>query len=525
VSSLAQDRGLAPVGRLLDALTDPARRERTAAFVLVGYVVLWTIYAALAKGSQDIHADMSEQFALSRELAWGYPKHPPLAPALVRAWFTAFPASDWAYYLLAMAGTGLALWIAWRLFADFLDSEKRVLGLALLTLVPFFNFLALKLNANTVLLPLWAATTLAFLRSFQTRRVGHAVLAGLAAAAAMYGKYWSIVLLLGLGIAALVDPRRASYFRSPAPWVTIAVGAVALSPHAAWLITHDFAPFSYAVAVHGATSIVAELRGALRYLVGAVAYVIVPLAAVVLAARPSREAVLDMVWPADPRRRLAAVAFWTTLLLPPIIAAFTSIELTSVWTMSAWTLLPVILLSSPLVAISPRNAQRILALAILLPLIMIVAAPAIAVSVHRADNLPGVTQTSVVVEPLERQWRQTTDHPLQVFAGFDEFTDGVTFYMRDHPLGLHVLDRLEAYLIDGKLSPAVKQRIERDGIAMLCPARTHASVGAALCLERATWIADQLRPGKRAELELSRRYLGREGKPARYQIITIPPLP
>src|SRR6266545_5380990 len=168
----------------------------------------------------DAHADMSEQFALGRELALGYPKHPPLAMVVVRAWFSIFPTADWAYYLLAMANVGLALWIAWRLSARFLDGEKRVVGVALLTLVPFFNFHGLKFNVNTILLPLWAATTLWFLRSFESRRVLDAALCGLFAAAAMYGKYWSIVLLLGLGIAALADPRRAAYFRSVAPWVT-----------------------------------------------------------------------------------------------------------------------------------------------------------------------------------------------------------------------------------------------------------------------------------------------------------------
>ena len=108
-------RGLAVVDRLLDALADPARRERTVVAVLLGYVALWTLYAAIAKGSQDIHADMSEQFALARELALGYPKHPPLAMMVVRAWFAVFPTADWAYYLLAMANVAPALWIAWRL--------------------------------------------------------------------------------------------------------------------------------------------------------------------------------------------------------------------------------------------------------------------------------------------------------------------------------------------------------------------------------------------------------------------------
>src|SRR5215467_565799 len=129
-------RRLAVIERLLDALADPARRERTVVAVLLSYVALWTLYGAIAKSSQDIHADMSEQFALSRELSFGYPKHPPLAMVVVRAWFSVFPTADWAYYLLAMANVGFALWIAWRVSARFLDGEKRVVGLALLTLAP-----------------------------------------------------------------------------------------------------------------------------------------------------------------------------------------------------------------------------------------------------------------------------------------------------------------------------------------------------------------------------------------------------
>src|SRR6266699_6085066 len=145
-------RGLARIERLFDALADPARRERTAVAVPLDYVALWTLYGTIAKGSQDIHADMSEQFALGRELALGYPKHPPLAMAIVRAWFAVFPTADWAYYLLANATIGLTLWIVWRLSARYLDGDKRVVGLALLTLVPFFNFHALKFNANTILM-------------------------------------------------------------------------------------------------------------------------------------------------------------------------------------------------------------------------------------------------------------------------------------------------------------------------------------------------------------------------------------
>jgi 4-amino-4-deoxy-L-arabinose transferase-like glycosyltransferase len=207
------NRLTAPAERLLAALVDPARRERTVIVVLVAYVAVWTLYGVLAKASQDLHTDMTEMVAWSRELAFGYPKHPPLAAWLTRLWFAVFPAADWSFYLLAMTVAGTALWIVWRLAGDYLDGEKRVLALALMTFVPFFNFHALKFNANTILLPLWAATALCFLRSYERKSMLWAVLAGLFAAGSMLGKYWSVFLLLGLGAAALLDQRRAAYFR------------------------------------------------------------------------------------------------------------------------------------------------------------------------------------------------------------------------------------------------------------------------------------------------------------------------
>jgi 4-amino-4-deoxy-L-arabinose transferase-like glycosyltransferase len=511
----AARRSLEFIESILDTLSDPARRDRTAAVVLLGYTALWTVYGALAKGSQDIHVDMSEQFALSRELAWGYPKHPPLAMVIVRAWFEIFPTTDWAYYLLAMATVGLTLWVAWRLSARFLDGDKRVVGLALLTLVPFFNFHALKFNVNTVLMPLWAATTLAFLRSYETRRVLDAALAGAGAAAAMYGKYWSVFLVLGLGVAALADRRRAAYFRSAAPWVTIAVGALALAPHAAWLAANDFAPFSYAVVVHGAAPLASTLRGALGYLAGSIAYVAVPLVILAVAARPGPAALKDMAWPTEPQRRLAAVAFWTVLLLPAAVAPLAGVQLVSLWSMSAWALLPVMLLSSPLVAMSRSSAVRIVALAVAFPPIMVAIAPAIALGIHRVGLAPTTAYSSVLVEPVERLWRETTDRPLKNFGGFDDLTDGVSFYMRSHPFAAHVLDNNDQHIVD--------DRIARDGIVLVCPARTSHPPAATWCRNNAIRLAGRYPPGRRAEIEVSRRYLGLDGQPARHLIITIPP--
>jgi len=495
--------------QLFDALNNPARRERYVAVILLAYVGLWTLYGAIAKGSQDIHADMSEQFVLGRDLALGYPKHPPLTMLIVRLWFAAFPAADWAYYLLAMANAALALWIIWRLSARFLDGEKRILGLVLLMLVPFFNFHALKFNSNTILMPVWAATTFFFLRSFETRRVLDAALAGFFAAAAMYGKYWSAVLLLGLAIAALADSRRAPYFRSPAPWITVLVGGAAIAPHLVWLVANNFMPLSYAVFVHGDASAVSVLAGVLGYLFGSIAYVSVPLLIVFLLMQPNRKVLVDMVWPTTAERRLAAMAFWVTLLLPAPLALVIGVRLTSLWSMSAWTLLPVILLSSPLVTIGRKAAAGVVAVALALPLVMTVAAPGIGFVLQRA-GFASEGHASLLAAPIEALWRKTTDRPLKVFGSTDIFTYGVSFYLPEHPHAVYLLER-----------PATAEEtalMGKEGVALLCP------MSATTCTARADAMAAKIPGSKRSEIEVSRRYLGQQGKSERYLIVAIPPV-
>jgi hypothetical protein len=121
----------------------------------------------------------------------------------------------------------------------------------------------------------------------------------------------------------------------------------------------------------------------------------------------------------------------------------------------------------------------------------------------------------VLVEPIEQLWRATTDRPLKVFAGYDDLTDGVAFYMSSHPLAAHVLD--------GPISPPMEQRIGRDGIAMLCPVHARSLSGAASCMDAMNSLAARFPIGKQQEVEVSRRYRGIDGMPARYLLFAIPP--
>ena len=499
----------AALDRLIAAFADPRRRDRAAVCVLAVYCAVWSLYGAIAKGSQDIHFDMGEMVAWSRETGWGTPKHPPFGAWLVRAWFSVFPLADWAYYLFAMAVSTVALWIAWRLSRHYLDGDKPVVGLALLTLVPFFNFHALKFNANTVMIPLWAVATALFLRSYETRRTGVAALAGVAAAAAMLGKYWSIVLLLGLGLAALADRRRAAYFRSPAPWVTIAAGLAALTPHAIWLYAHDFTPFAYAMETHPGT-LLESVQSGLSYITGAAAYVAVPVMLAAAAARPGVAALRDTLWPSTPERRLVLLAFVLPLVLPLVLAVAAHEVVTSLWAIASMTLLPVVLLSSPSIVIPAVAARRIVGIAIAFPLIALTLSPVIALVIHRQGVSNYATHYRGVAQAVETAWVQATPRPLWFVGSYNNLLYGVLFYLPDRVAPLEIVNPAVTPWID-------ESEVGRDGIALVCPAAD------TQCMQALDRRAGQSPAARRSEVEISRSYWGVADPPDRFVIAIVPP--
>lgn len=495
--SVVERRALAPAERIFQALIDPARRARTVAALMCGFVTVWTLFHVISLGSEDVHPDIvqSLQWARGQEVQY----HPPLLAWTVKLWFAIFPVADWAAYLLAATNVGVTLAICWLLFSDWLENEKRVVALAMLTLIPLYTFQAGKFNANTVMMPYWAAATLFFLRSFRTGDRLAAALAGIAAGGAMLGKYWSVFLIAGLGAAALLDPRRLDYLRSSAPWITIATGVAVLTPHALDVWQEPLRPAQLGIATGLGTAIVQSLA----YLLACAGYAVIPLLLLALL-RPSREAIRDILFPNSPDRRLVATSFLVPLILPAAVNVVAPYRLTSLWTIPNWSLLPIVLLGSPKLAVDRIAAIRILALALVVPLGALIAAPAIATIAHLTGGTDGNARPSVVARAVQETWRGNTDRPLRWVSSKFWAGDGVIFYLPDtvQPLGL---DR-----------PLAVQRLRRDGGVGVCPA---ADTG---CIARLNDLAREVE-GRRTEIEVARRHFGIDGRTERYLIFIAPP--
>ena len=497
-----------PFERIFDALIDPARSERTILILLAGYLAAWSVYGAIAKSSQDLHFDIGEMFAWSHQVGLSAPTHPPLGAWLVRAWFAVMPRQDWGFYLLGIVLATVALWIAWRVAGRYLTPEKRVLGLALLSLLPFYNFHALKYNASSVLTLFWAATTWWFLLSFETRRGGFAALAGFAAGAAMLGKYWSIFLLAGLGLAALSDPRRSAYFRSPAPWLTIAAGAAVLAPHVYWIASHGFTTVDFAFTSH-ATTLAHAAIDSLYFLASVIGYIAVPIVLGALATLPSLAAIKDTLWPQAPERRTILIAFAAPLVLAALVAVPARADLDPLWSMSAMTLLPVVLFSSPLIPVNRTAAVHILAFALIFPLLLLAASPVIALVIHRQGVTNYASHYRLIAQAVEHAWRAQTNAPLRIVGGNRPVVDGSNFYFADPPATFVVTEPMRTPWV----GPA---RIAREGIAIVCP-RTEPG-----CLKELNALVTRF-GGKTEDVALARRFFGSPDTPVDYQIAIIPP--
>jgi len=503
----AASRLLAPFRRLVAALADPRRANRTAFALIGGYVLVWWLYGVIAKSSQDVHFDMGEVVSWSLVPAYGYPKHPPFPAWVAWAWFSVFPYADWAFYLLSALGIGVALWFTWLIAARFVEGDKRALALTMLMLSPGFNLQPLKFNSNALLIPVWAAACHYFLRSFKERGLWMGAVAGLCAAIAMLTKYWSIFLILGFVVAALSDPRRWQYLGSPAPFASVLIGALVFAPNIVSLMDYDFQPFQYATSTH----IVSDLRGLLEsfnnYL-GGILFLAGGIVAILLACRPNAAALRDMILPREADRRLMAVATGVWFLTPFALALALHTQLATLWTLPMWAMLPALLLSSQRLQVSRAAAAGVLAIATILPFVALIASPAVALVIHRDGLSNHAAHYRLLAAAVEKEWSARTTEPLRLFGSDTNVVNGAGFYLPGRPLRIDIVGPRDTPWAD-------EARIGRDGIALACASADP------ICMQALSSYAGPLVP--RREVTLARDFLGMPGAAERYTIAIVLP--
>lgn len=216
------------------------------ALLLLAHVLLWTWVGVSSRSNFDAPGDMVEAYAWSQGWQWGYYKHPPLSAWVAGLWFSVVPESHWGYSLLAAVNAAVGLAGLRLLAMQFLPGRWVLLCVALASLTPGISTLAMRFNANSILISSWPWALALFVLLMQRHRKRDAVWCGAVCALAMLGKYYSGVLLLTLVCSSVLVPAWRQRWRSSAPWLALLVFGLCMLPHLLWLAVQTEGPLQYA---------------------------------------------------------------------------------------------------------------------------------------------------------------------------------------------------------------------------------------------------------------------------------------
>jgi 4-amino-4-deoxy-L-arabinose transferase-like glycosyltransferase len=165
--------------QLVDEAFHPARNSwhRVLVFIILNSLVWWATFS-VSRHYLD-GSDMVENYAWGINWQWGTNKHPPLFGWITAAWFTLFPTTDWAYYLLNELSLGVAFVLLALAMRRVLTPQRVFVALTLTALATCFGAdSGYKYNADTAQLPFIAGFLWAVLVAVQERRWGYYLLAG-----------------------------------------------------------------------------------------------------------------------------------------------------------------------------------------------------------------------------------------------------------------------------------------------------------------------------------------------------------
>jgi hypothetical protein len=403
--------------------------------LLSGFVAVWFAFLVIAYTGGDLHPDVLETWTLGRSIAWGYAKHPPLMGWAARAWTTVFPLTNWSFQLLPLVNAALGLWMVDLITRRFASGDKRLFVLLLLMLLPVYQLHAQRFNANTVLLTTWPLATYYFLRSFETRQANWAVAAGLAAALAMLGKYYSVFLLVGFVAAAIAHPQRHAYFKSSAPWISSAVTFAALLPHIYWLATTGAKPFSYALERHAGKAFLPSLVEATLFVLGIAMVLAVPAAICAFAAGNRLKSFRRDFNLMDRGLLLLFYIAVATIGFPALTAVTLGTDMPPIWGVQGLFLFVIVMVCGPTDPMPRRYCVNLAASIISIALLaVIVAAPIHALYRNNHSLHEGRNFYHRASDELTRLWHEQTDRAMPAAGGDDGLAFALAFYSSDHPV-------------------------------------------------------------------------------------------
>lgn len=478
--------------------------------LLALHVLTWWLYGRFALVGA-IHDDMAEAWVWGQELQLGYHKHPPLFAWVTWAWFQVAPRTGSSFYLLASLNAGLGLAGAWALAGQFLTGHARLASMLLLLLTPIYGILALKFNANSVLLPIWPWMTYFFVRTLRDGGTRNAVALGVLAGLGMLGKYYTAVLLAAFLIAALLDAQGRRRLLTPSPYLAAITGMAVMAPHVWWAMNNHFETLAYAGSKFSYPLLQiwswAGVTALAPIAFGCVAALVLVHATGVA---PGDLRARMRLWLADRRNwwlaALAALPFLITLAFGFLGHAKVSIS----YTIPIFYLAPVLVVMALGARVTPVACRGLATAAAAVMAFVLVASPVIGYARTRLDVTAAVEPRREIAKLATRLWHKEMAAPLTIVAGTNRYAGSLPFYSGDRPS--HFID-----FDEGRAPWVTPRRLSRSGLLVICLENDQSCKQAALQYETSGTI--------RYDVTLRRNALGHAGPAQTFTLRFVPPQP
>ena len=413
------------------AVARPGTLDAQLLRLLLLNALIWAVAAWLSRGNLDVSGDMAQNYAWGIEWQAGYSHHPPLFSWVSAAWFSAMPRADFAYYVLSMLNAAVGLLGVAALARRFLTPDQAAFAALALAISPLYSNLAIKFNANAILLSTWPWAAAFFVAFMQDGRRRDAIACGVLVALSFLGKYFSVVLLCALLLVAMVVPQWRRRLFSVNAALGFLVGVAVLVPHVLWMFDHNFSTLQFAEKRSSGTVLDALPRLA-TYTIAQAGYLLPSLVFLlwsVPGARRREAAALAGRALSDPRNH--PELWWLTMAPLFVVAAIAAIHgtsLASVWGMAQWFAVTALCLAPwRKHGIAPRVGWLKRALLVYWGLVLAVSL-AVGYSEARSGSEGASVPRAELAQAALARWHERTGRPLTWVAGpFDEAMS-VAFY-------------------------------------------------------------------------------------------------
>ena len=215
---------------------------RSAWQLILGFTLLRVALAALL----PLTPQEAYYWLWSRDLAWSYFDHPPLASYSIALTTALFGSTSFGIKIAAV-GWSLGMNVAWaRLIVDMGSSSRGLWwSLLALNLVGITAAYGVVIAPDAPLLFAWATTLWAVWRAASTREGRWWYAAGFFLGVGLLGKYSAILLVPAIALFLLASPQQRHWLARPEPYLGLLLAAAVFSPVIVWNAQHGWASFVF----------------------------------------------------------------------------------------------------------------------------------------------------------------------------------------------------------------------------------------------------------------------------------------